>query len=300
MKLDSKHHPINNLSVLKFSGADALSFLQGQLSNDLNALSSSWQFSGYCNPKGRLLALFQVWKNGEDIYATIDRSLVDATVKRLRMYVMRSKVVIEQVETARCTGVIGDSSKSSSKLDENAERFSIDIDQSTHSLHFGDRALIIELAPNDSTTPAQADSQVWDLASITNGEPTINADNVEMFVPQMVNLDLLGGINFKKGCYTGQEIVARMHYLGKLKQRMFVCKLDGIATSGEKILAGEKNAGNIVSVAKGSVSAASGLVADANGLALAVIRRELIDNELVTESGAKLVPWATQPYSIPD
>jgi folate-binding Fe-S cluster repair protein YgfZ len=107
-----------------------------------------------------------------------------------------------------------------------------------------------------------------------------------MFVPQMVNLDLLGGINFKKGCYTGQEIVARMHYLGKLKQRMFVCKLDGIATSGEKILAGEKNAGNVVSVASGS--------------ALAVIRRELVNNELATESGAKLVPWATQPHSIPD
>jgi folate-binding protein YgfZ len=286
MKLDSKHHPINNLSVLKFSGADSLSFLQGQLSNDINALSSSWQYSGYCNPKGRLLALFQVWKNAEEVYATIDRTLVDATIKRLRMYVMRSKVVIDHLETARCTGMIGDASQSGSELSKNAERFSVDIKQSVHTLYFGDRALLIDLDPDDSASPALADSDAWNLANIATGEPTINASNVEMFVPQMVNLDLLGGINFKKGCYTGQEIVARMHYLGKLKQRMFVCQLDGSATSGDKILAGEKNAGNIVSVA--------------NGLALAVIRRELLDKELITESGAKLVPWATQPYSIPE
>ncbi|MBL4671636.1 MAG: folate-binding protein YgfZ [Arenicella sp.] len=286
MKPDSKHHAINNLSVLKFSGADTLSFLQGQLSNDINALSSSWQYSGYCNPKGRLLALFQVWKNDQVVYATIDRTLVDATVKRLRMYIMRSKVVIDQLETARCTGVIGDSSTSGSTLDKNTERFSVDIKQSIHTLYFGDRALLIELDPSDSASPEQADSQAWGLASIATGEPTIDVNNVEMFVPQMVNLDLLGGINFKKGCYTGQEIVARMHYLGKLKQRMFVCHLDGTAASGDKILAGEKNAGNVVSVANGSV--------------LAVIRRELLDNKLPTESGAKLAPWATQPYSIPD
>jgi len=286
MKLDSKHHPINNVSVLKFSGADTLSFLQGQLSNDINALSSSWQYSGYCSPKGRLLALFQIWKGEECIYATIDRTLVEATVKRLRMFVMRSEVTIDQLETARCSGVIVDSSEPESKLEECTKRFSVDIKQSKHTLYFGDRALLIDLQPSDLASPAHADSQDWNLASIAAGEPTIDADNVELFVPQMVNLDLLDGINFKKGCYTGQEIVARMHYLGKLKQRMFVCQLNGIAASGEKILAAEKNAGNVVSVA--------------GSLALAVIRRELLDSELTTESGAKLVPWSTQPYSIPD
>lgn len=286
MKLDSNHHPINKLSILKFSGADTLSFLQGQLSNDINALSSSWQYSGYCNPKGRLLALFQVWKHDECVYATIDRTLVEATVKRLRMFIMRSKVTIDQLETARCSGVIGDSSQPERKLDGNAKRFSVEITQSKHTLYFGDRALLIELDPGDSASPAHADSQAWDLACIAAGEPTIDAGNVELFVPQMVNLDLLDGVNFKKGCYTGQEIVARMHYLGKLKQRMFVCQVDGTIASGEKILAGKKNAGNVVSVA--------------NNAALAVIRRELLEDELTTESGAKLVPWATQPYSIPD
>jgi folate-binding protein YgfZ len=279
MILDYKNHAANNLSVLQFTGTDSISFLQGQISNDINALSASWQFSGYCNPKGRLLALLQVWKNEDVVYASIDSSLVDATIKRLRMYVMRSKVIIDEIKQARFTGLTG--------LENKSERFSVTINDSIHTLHYGDRALRIDLQPSDHTSLEQVDDwQGWAVAKIAAGEPTIDADNVEMFVPQMVNLDLLDGINFKKGCYTGQEIVARMHYLGKLKQRMFVCQVDGSAHSGEKILAAEKNAGTIVSAFDGS--------------ALAVIRRELLDNSLKTESGAKVIPLAQQPYSIPE
>lgn len=279
MKPDLKHHTANNISVLQFTGADSLSFLQGQLSNDINALSSDWQYSGYCNPKGRLLALFQVWKNADVIYASLDSSLVDATMKRLRMYVMRSKVVIDEIKQARFTGL--------TNLESKSERFSVTVDDSIHTLHFGGRALRIDLQPSDQTSTEQAGNwRQWNLAKITAGEPTIDANNVEMFIPQMVNLDLLDGINFKKGCYTGQEIVARMHYLGKLKQRMFVCQTDGNARSGDKILAGEKSAGNIVAVS--------------NDAALAVIRRERLDGPLNTESGTKIVPWANQPYSIPE
>ncbi|MFT6032138.1 MAG: folate-binding protein YgfZ [Arenicella sp.] len=279
MKSDSQPIAVSNLSVLRFTGPDSLSFLQGQLSNDLNALSSSWHYSGYCNPKGRLLALFQVWRNEQIIYASIDSSLVDATIKRLRMFVMRSKVVIDELTQARCLGL--------TDIDNNSERFSVDINESIHTLYLGTRALRIDLEPSDQMPSADTiDSQQWDLANIAEGEPTIDADNVEMFIPQMVNLDLLGGINFKKGCYTGQEIVARMHYLGKLKQRMFVCQLEGNASSGEKVISGDKNAGNIVAASAGS--------------ALAVIRRDLVNSELQTVTGTKLVPLSVQPYTIPD
>jgi folate-binding protein YgfZ len=279
MKSDSQPIAVSNLSVLRFTGPDSLSFLQGQLSNDLNALSSSWHYSGYCNPKGRLLALFQVWRNEQIIYASVDSSLVDATIKRLRMFVMRSKVVIDELTQARCLGL--------TDIDNNSERFSVDINESIHTLYLGTRALRIDLEPSDQMPSADTiDSQQWDLANIAEGEPTIDADNVEMFIPQMVNLDLLGGINFKKGCYTGQEIVARMHYLGKLKQRMFVCQLEGNASSGEKVISGDKNAGNIVAASAGS--------------ALAVIRRDLVNSELQTVKGTKLVPLSVQPYTIPD
>lgn len=275
MNTDTEHQIINNLSILKFTGADTLSFLQGQLTNDLNALSSSWQYSGYCNPKGRLLALFQLWRDGDDFYATIDTSILEATLKRLRMYVMRSKVVIEEIANATFIGdVAGENNK--------VERFQLDIDGPVHTLHFGDRSLLIDF----SGALKGASGTSWQQAIIRAGEPNININNAELFVPQMVNLDLLDGINFKKGCYTGQEIVARMHYLGKLKQRMYVCELDGDSASGEKIMTDNKAAGNIVSASE--------------NIALAVIRREFLDHELTTDSGAKITPLLAQPYAIPD
>lgn len=281
MSLIDEYHAVNTLRILKFSGADTLSFLQGQLSNDINALSSTWHFSGYCNPKGRLLALFQVWRHNDDVYATIDSSLVEAISKRLKMYVMRSKVVIEVLSGATCSGLIDSSIQT--------DRFALSVDGDTHILEFGGRSLLIDL----SGSIKGIDSSNWGLASISAGEPTIDADNAELFVPQMVNLDLLNGINFKKGCYTGQEIVARMHYLGKLKQRMYICKLDSGTQSdesqsikpGDRVTTENKNAGNIVAVSGGS--------------ALAVIRRELLSSELCTESGVRITPLPQQPYSIP-
>ncbi len=267
-------HSANTLSVLKFSGDDASSFLQGQLTNDIDALPSGWQFSGYCNPKGRLIALFQIWKYGENFYATIDRSLVESTLKRLKMYVMRSKVNIEEITTAVCVGVI--------EAYTSYERFSISVEGTVHSLHFGKQALLVDMEGSIETN----ESCNWLQACISAGEPVINADNAELFVPQMVNLDLINGVNFKKGCYTGQEIVARMHYLGKLKQRMYVCQLKGDAHSGEKLLAADKNAGNIVIAS--------------DDLALAVVRRELLEEPIQTESGAQVTLLPKQPYPIPE
>jgi len=240
MSTNTNYIAINNISILKFSGVDSIRFLQGQLSNDVEALGTNWQFTGYCSPKGRLLALLQLWTHEGDTYATVNKSVVEATARRLRMYVMRSKVVIEELNEASCVGLVNPKTAS--------PRFSTEINDSVHTLNFGDRELLIDL----SGALQGRDTLDWETATINAGEPTIDANNVELFVPQMVNLDLLDGINFKKGCYTGQEIVARMHYLGKLKQRMFVCDIDERSNkqimSGEKILADGKNAGNIVAV----------------------------------------------------
>jgi len=269
---------IPDISIVKFSGADAENFLQGQLTNDVSAIENQWQFTGYCNPKGRLLALFQLWKHADEFYATIDKGLTDATVKRLRMYVMRSKVKIEELTLASCVGIKNQPASS--------DRFSLQVDNSIHALHYGDRTLLVdlhgELQGHESTA--------WKSNTILAGEPCINASNTEMFVPQMVNLDLLGGINFKKGCYTGQEIVARMHYLGKLKQRMFLCNIESESdpnlVSGEKILSAGKKAGNIV------------CASNSEKVVLAVIRRELAQGILECDSGARLRLATEQPYSI--
>jgi len=280
MSSSSEFHALSTTRILKFSGADTVNFLQGQLTNDINALDgSNWQYAGYCNPKGRLLGLLKLWKDGENIYAAMDSSIVEPTIERLRMYIMRSNVFVEEANDVSCVGLLNNAS---------AKRFSVEISGSVHRLNFGDRSLLVDL----KGALEGVESTAWKRAGIQAGEPEIDAGNIGLFVPQMINLDLLDGINFKKGCYTGQEIVARMHYLGKLKQRMFVCNIqsgpDLELTSGDKVLTNDKSAGHIVSVSKSSK------------LALAVLRRELIDQPLVCESGAGLSIATHQPYSIPE
>lgn len=276
---------VKSLCVVKFSGEDCLSFLQGQLSNDIEQLNDCWQFSGYCNPKGRLLAIFRLWKHKNSVYAVVDASIMEAVIKRLQMYVMRSKVVIEVLADAQCLAIIDPELKLS--------RFSVELTETTHKLNYDGNQLIIELNASEKfcSTSEQGQTLTWSESNILAGLPSISNTSYEMFVPQMVNLDLIGGVSFKKGCYTGQEIVARMHYLGKLKQRMFVCSVEGKATVGEKLVFKtdnglEKPAGNIVSVSNSAQ------------IALSVVRLEMVElsKNFTLEGGAKLTINNNQPY----
>jgi len=284
---------LDHLSLLEISGDDALTFLQGQLTNDINTATAAWQYSGYCNPKGRLLSLFKLWQHENTIYALLAKDSVEAITKRLKMYVMRSKVDIS-VSEHKCYGVIGDKSKLaklintsdlSDQLDN--EQYSFYSNGSEHVLSFGDRFLcVVPNIENDHPNKGQ-----WQTQNILNGLPEVSASSTELFIPQMLNLDILGGINFKKGCYTGQEIVARMHYLGKLKQRMFVCKLNSSEPNiniGDKIFTDQslsKSAGHIASI-KGEN-------------ALVVLRTESSSSEtLYLDSDTTLSINETQPYSL--
>lgn len=286
------------LSLIKFTGDDASTFLQGQLTNDINALKDTWQYSGYCSPKGRLLALLQLWKHDDELYGLLPSSLVESTIKRLRMYVMRSKVTIEVVE----------STSISSNISSTEPRYKYQSSNTEHILSFGGRDLIISTTAADSDDQNNAVSDDWLSSNILDGLPEISDKTAELFVPQMVNLDLLNGINFKKGCYTGQEIVARMHYLGKLKQRMFVCRviappstLDENAGAqvlntnlliGAKVMLADKSVGHIVS--------------SDGKLALAVLRTEFAQQKegepmIIANSTGKTIGLRvndTQPYSL--
>lgn len=172
MNLNSQSAP-SPLGVIRATGADVDSFLQGQLTQDLRKLTAQTPLlAGYCSPKGRLLAVITLVRESDTVLLHLHRSVLDATLKRLRMFVLRSKVTLE---TLAATAV--------------------------------------------------DDDNAWRLQQIERGQPVIYAQTADQFVPQMVNLDQLGGISFDKGCYTGQEIVARLHYLGQLKRRMFRCAL---------------------------------------------------------------------------
>jgi len=276
---------LDHLTLIKVTGSDSRAFLQGQLTNDIEKATTVWQFSGYCNPKGRLLALLQVWRNDSDTYVIMDSSVVQATIKRLNMYVMRSDVSIETVNEASFYGCFSENAwpELAGMHNHDVKRLA----ESLFALSYDDRFLIIDLG--NAVTGSQG--KRWLSADISDGLPQVNAQSVELFIPQMLNLDLLNGISFKKGCYTGQEIVARMHYLGKLKQRMFLCKASAsteLVQTGNKIMADGKPSGTIVSASPESKEV------------LAVLRIETAEHaELTLENGGELSVLSQQPYSLP-
>lgn len=235
---------LSHLDLLEISGDDALTFLQGQVTNDVKLLNASnAHYTGYCSPKGRLLALFFAFTFNNKLHLQLNHKLAEPIAKRLKMYVMRSKVTINNVSNN--TVKIG---LSGHHIPQLLSPFFATIPTAAYESTSHQNSTLICL-PNavqpryeiiSDTEQAKTIWQVlktscksvgkpsWDWLEIQAGIPEIYLNTQEEFVPQMVNLDALGAINFKKGCYTGQEIVARTHYLGKVKRRTHLAH---IATS---------------------------------------------------------------------
>lgn len=229
--------PIPDYRIITVAGDEAASFLQNLLTNDVNALNTHQaQLSGLCNPKGRLLAIFQLIRREQDYLIVLPAELADAIAQRLTMFKLRSKVDIAVSDSLVAVGIINPNNTLS--------------DLPAEIMHGKqtEQGLLIKQASADNqerflmiceheTTPILSDglSQGWQLTSqalwqlldIQAGIPTIYNDSKEQFTPQQVNLDLVGGVSFKKGCYPGQEVVARLHYLGSPSRRMFLGKLNG-------------------------------------------------------------------------
>lgn len=255
---------LSHLSLIELEGDDVVTFLQGQVTNDVKLLNgSNSHYAGYCNPKGRMLALFLAFSHSDHIHLQVNGELIDPILKRLKMYVLRSKVSIKDAsDTIVRMGVAGP--KAQATLQGIFEH----VPEQPHELaSLPNGALIrlpgpvpryqvfssLEQAPAIWNKLKQAHQpvgrKVWEWLEIQAGIPDIVPATQEEFVPQMVNLDALGGINFKKGCYTGQEIVARTHYLGKVKRRT---QLAHVASSeapqaGDNVIGADGNeAGKIV------------------------------------------------------
>ncbi len=228
---------LSHLAVLRADGADTQSFLQGQFSNDIRLVSETRaQLSAYCNAKGRMFAIFLIFQRPDGAYyLQLPAALAEPTLKRLRMFIMRAKVRFEFADAD--LGRIGLSGPNAENLLKNAlgdaplnAYDSITSDDVTavrlpgpHA-RFALHAPLARLMPLWQTLSARATpvgAGPWSWLDIMAGVPVILPGSEEEFVPQMTNLELVGGVSFTKGCYPGQEIVARMHYLGRLKQRMF-------------------------------------------------------------------------------
>lgn len=223
---------LSDLGLIKVSGEDKETFLQGQLTNDVTKVSGTHsQMSSYCSPKGRMLANFRLFMRGDDIYIIIPQEKLEAILKRLRMFVLMSKVVLDDVsEELVCVGVVGDctSVKLPTESDDVATEAGITsirlAGDSPRALLVGDFESMSELW--QSSGAAIKERSYWSLQDIRAGLPTVYEQTTEAFIPQMTNMQLINGVSFKKGCYTGQEVVARMQYLGKLKRRMFRVSID--------------------------------------------------------------------------
>jgi folate-binding protein YgfZ len=231
---------LSTLGLIAVSGPEAASFLQGQLTNDVVELSADTsRLTSHCSPKGRMLALFRVFKLEDTLYLQLPRTLVEPMVQRLRMYLLRGYARVENASDRLATiAIAGDCAPSllTSHLDA--------IPDQDNALTRSGPVTTIRIpgtAPRfEILGPAPSMEDMWDalaaagtvvnddywaLLDIRAGIPSIYPQTSDAFVPQMANLQLVDGVSFKKGCYTGQEVVARMQYLGRLKRRMYRARI---------------------------------------------------------------------------
>jgi len=230
---------VSPLAVLRVAGADAEGFLQGQLTNDVAALAvGDSQYSAWCSASGRVLANFVLRRRADSTFELLlPHSLIGSIAKRLAMFVLRARVIINDasLETVRI-GIGGpEAVRAVDALAgvEPAPHRGVVVSGGT-LIALPGRRFVVALDPHHAVSRWEKLQQfarpagfpVWQWLTIRAGVPVINPATSDRFVPQMLNWDALEGINFQKGCYAGQEIVARTQYLGRLKERTFLFHVD--------------------------------------------------------------------------
>ena len=233
--------PLPHLGVIRAAGEQAAEFLQGQLTQDLVLMKPGEAgLAGYCNAKGRLLASFVACKRAPDeIWLVCSRDLLARTLKKLAMFVLRSKVrLTDASDELALYGLIGDAASSiaagavqSSAGGQNDAEFLAALPPA------GDAPRALWIGPASSAPPTghALSPALWDWAAVQSGVATVSAPVIEAFVPQMLNYESVGGISFKKGCYPGQEVVARSQFRGAIKRRAYVGHVAGAAQAGQEV-----------------------------------------------------------------
>ena len=256
-------YALSDFAVLDFHGEDTQAFLQGQLSSDVREVNPQHaQYSSYSTAKGRMLASFLVWQTQDHFRLMVRTDLAEAMKKRLGMFILRAKVKVALDGDSVLLGLSG------AQAGELARQVFGQVPSAPGEVTQGEYGSLLALAGdrllldlNASAAPslwqalcaggAQAVSQTdWHAQDIAHGLPWISAATQELFVAQMANMELIGAVSFKKGCYPGQEIVARTQYLGKTKRRMFRVHLDANDVSAGQALfspaTAEQTIGHIV------------------------------------------------------
>ena len=228
---------LSDQGLIRVGGEDARDFLQGQLTNDINLVDgSTGQLSALCNPKGRMLACFNIFQRDDHIYLQLPVERLETILKRLRMFVLRSRVILQDAtDELVIIGLSGDCiHKLLSEVPEGAMKQTRVEDLSLIRMPgelprvqlVGPPQSILAFCKQKAPEATLVNRDFWALQNIRAGLPSVYNSTAEAFIPQTLNLQLLEGISFTKGCYTGQEVIARMKYLGQLKRRMYVAHFD--------------------------------------------------------------------------
>ena len=265
---------LKNRALIKISGRDSEQFLQNQLSNDIEKLDqNNIQINAYCQHQGKIIGLLWVMRMNDNLYLSFPDDLLDKIINRLKMFVVMSEVIIEDVTNVYSQiGLINDVSSYEYRINS-------------------DLAMILEnpMSENDNLSD---DLTIWSKALIDSGIPEIYCQTSEKFVPQMLNLDINEiGVNFSKGCYPGQEVVARLHYLGSAKRRLFAFQSDHEMQVGDSLYCSTSK----TALARGDRYKGSGIVvskvkSSTLFFCLATLDVDLIDEEITlnNENGLKL------------
>lgn len=297
---------LSGFGLIHFTGDDTATFLHGQLSSDINNLSpDANQYSSQSTPKGRVLANFLVWRQQDGYMLQLSADLTAGTQKRLSMYILRSKSKATDLPASLVMlGLTGPQAAELIASLTNGQTM-----QEHSTLHHDGLTILrttanrYQLVVNAEQAPALWDAlaktatpagfATWQLSEITHGTPWITTPTQDAFVAQMLNLDkLAGGISFTKGCYTGQEIIARTQYLGKLKRRTYRLHADQAMQAGDSVFSPEMH-GQASGTVVNAVQTATGWEA------LAVVQSSSVPLGLhLADANGPVVSVLDLPYSL--
>lgn len=306
---------LSHLGVITVTGPDAATFLHNQLTNAVEGMGTdAARLAGYCSAKGRLLGIFLMWRAGETFFLVTPLEIVSALAKRLSMFVLRAKVRVEDASASTALYGLTGPRTSLGSIDALFDSGLPDVPYAMVSSTLGTAIRLPEAqqlprwlvaARRDDASAldgataelAQADASFWRWLEIRAAMPSIVLSTQDRFVPQMVNLEVLGGVNFSKGCYPGQEVVARSQYLAKLRRRMGLASAVGaeLPAPGCDVLQSDRPGeavGSVVSAERAPSGEADLLVV----LPLDLLEAETL--HLGTPDGP-LLTLAPLPYALP-
>ena len=254
--------PLVDFGLIRASGPEAPGFLHNLLTNDVNGITGqNARFAGFCTAKGRLLATLLIWREGDDLLLMLPRDQHAVILKKLSMYVLRSKVKLTDATTERVLIGISSAVPPAPTLAD-LPAFGATDSHSGRLIRLDAKRWILALPPDAAegawTELAQelkpVGTDTWRWLEINAAQPRVVAATQEAFIPQMLNMELpaVAGVSFTKGCYPGQEIVAHTQYLGKVKRRMYRARLGESPSAGTHLYApatGDQHCGAVVTTA---------------------------------------------------